>query len=138
MPSKIAKLRHQAFVRQDGRCYYCGRPMCSGDLEQFAERLNSSLRFARRYLCTAEHLLSVQDGGKDTAANIVAACAFCNATRHRFKFPPHPEAYRRHVASRIRRGKWHPQLLLNHSRSSRRSSKGTLVHVRNRQVSFPQ
>ena len=134
MPSKIAKLRHQAFIRQDGRCYYCDRPMCSGDLEQFAERLKSSLRFARRYLCTAEHLLPVQDGGKDTAENIVAACAFCNATRHRFMCPPTPEAYRRHVASRIRRGKWHPQLLLNRSQSSSRSSKVTLANVPNRQV----
>lgn len=107
MPSKIAKLRDQAFERQGGLCCYCSSPMCSGSLEVFASRLNLSLRYARRFLCTAEHLCAVQDGGKDTADNIVAACAFCNATRHRSKHPLHPEAYRRHVASKVRQGKWH-------------------------------
>ena len=111
MPSKIPKLRKQAFARQGGRCYYCSSPMCCGDLEGFAKSLKLTLRFARRFLCTAEHLRAVQDGGKDTAANIVAACAFCNATRHRFKHPPQPDAYKQHVVSRLRQGKWHPKFL---------------------------
>ena len=110
MPSKIAKLRHQAFERQGGRCYYCSCLMCSGSLEGFASRMKLSPRYARRFLCTAEHLCAVQDGGKDTAKNIVAACAFCNSTRHRSKRPRRPEAYRRHVAARVRLGKWHPKL----------------------------
>ncbi|MDR6535601.1 HNH endonuclease [Variovorax soli] len=32
--------------------------------------------------CTAEHKIACQDGGKDTRANIVAACWHCNHQRH--------------------------------------------------------
>ncbi|MEN5206681.1 HNH endonuclease [Stenotrophomonas terrae] len=33
--------------------------------------------------CTAEHLVSQQDGGKNVAGNIAAACWLCNTRRHK-------------------------------------------------------
>lgn len=111
MPKKkLAKLRQQAFIRQGGRCFYCDSPMCAGDPEQFAKRYDCSVQFARHLLCTAEHLSAKRDGGEDIVENIVAACMFCNRTRHRFKKALQPEAYRRHVKARLRRGRWHPSV----------------------------
>ena len=57
--------------------------------------------------CTAEHLLPQSEGGRDTLANIAAACAHCNRTRHKRKLPPQPAAYREQVRRRVERGRWH-------------------------------
>lgn len=113
----LAKLRQQAFVRQDGRCFYCSCPMCEGEADKFTKQLRVPAGLAKRLQCTAEHLQAVKDGGKNVAANIVAACRFCNSTRHRLKHPPEPTNYKRHVAARIRKGKWHPKELLRSVRS---------------------
>jgi hypothetical protein len=52
--------------------------------------------------------LARQDGGSDKCANIVAACHFCNSTRHRMKSPPDPASYRDRVRRKMHAGKWHP------------------------------
>lgn len=105
MPSKIQTLRRQAFDRQHGRCWYCGVPTW---LVSPAELPIASQRAAHRLRCTAEHLLAQCDGGRDLAANVVAACAHCNHTRHKRKIPPDPAAYRSEIRRRLGHGKWHP------------------------------
>lgn len=62
---------------------------------------------ARRLQCTAEHLVPRSDGGRESATNIVAACAHCNHTRHRQKRPPEPPQYRAQVRRRVALGGWH-------------------------------
>lgn len=59
---RLQFLRRCACRKQDGRCFYCLKPM-GRDV-------------------TAEHLVARMDGGNDTPANIVAACRRCNAARH--------------------------------------------------------
>jgi hypothetical protein len=105
MPA-LKRFRTRAFHAQDGRCYYCGAPMW----------LDDSLPFARAFRCTgaqlpslqatAEHLVAVCDGGKTTAANIVAAHQLCNRRRHLAKVPLPPDRYRERVSKRLARGKW--------------------------------
>ncbi|MFC5576922.1 HNH endonuclease [Lysobacter niabensis] len=75
---------------------------------QFAARFGISTNQARRFQCTAEHLLARQDGGTNHAANIAAACLHCNRRRRRhFKFKD-CKAYRRYVQARVAAGTWHP------------------------------
>lgn len=104
--SKIQRLRRQAFQRQDRRCYYCQVVMWLHKPEELPGRPPSQAA-ASRIQCTAEHLVPGCQGGRDVADNIAAACAHCNWTRHRRKAPPSPEAFRRLVAARVRRGAWH-------------------------------
>jgi hypothetical protein len=63
---------------------------------------------ASRLRCTAEHLLARCDGGRDIPSNVVAACHFCNHTRHIRKRPPEPERYRAEITKRMARHGWHP------------------------------
>jgi len=103
---RIPFLRQRAFERQDGRCFYCAVAMwltspcelagCSGNRATYA-----------RLRCTAEHLIPRSEGGADNEENIVAACAHCNATRHKRKRPPAPAEYREDVVRRVKRGAWH-------------------------------
>ena len=65
-------------------------------------------RSAAPLRCTAEHLVAQQDGGKNVAGNIAAACWLCNTRRHKRKSPPPPDAYRAFVQRRLAKGKWHP------------------------------
>lgn len=89
---RLIRLRRLAFERQDGRCYYCETPMW----------------LKQGYLkCTAEHLKPVSEGGKDDPGNIVAACEFCNRTRHRAKKVLPPERYAYRVRARMASGQWH-------------------------------
>lgn len=92
--SRLAKLRRQAAERQGWLCFYCGAPMVDGA----APGAGARRRLSR--LCTAEHLKARCEGGQDTAANIVAACWWCNSQRHRRKVAPGPEAWRRMVRER--------------------------------------
>ena len=91
--TKLNKLRDEAYHRQGGLCWYCGRPMSA-----------ASHRGPNRR--TAEHLLAQCDGGQDVAENIVAACYFCNTTRHRSKTPLSPQAYQEYVRHRLAKGNW--------------------------------
>ncbi|MEB1547610.1 HNH endonuclease signature motif containing protein [Xanthomonas campestris pv. campestris] len=77
-------------------------------------------RFARRYQCTAEHLMAQQDGGKDTRGNIAAACWTCNQRRHRRKKLLTPEAFRALVRRRVAAGKWWPLVNSAKAKSSYR------------------
>ncbi len=115
MPSKLARLRSQAFVRQQGRCCYCGVSMWIEDPRLFAEAHGITLAQARPLECTAEHLLARQDGGRDSETNIAAACQWCNMRRHRGrKQAPSPEQYQTFVRNRLAQRRWHhPWVLTN-------------------------
>ncbi|MDQ4680346.1 hypothetical protein BWP19_02830 [Stenotrophomonas maltophilia] len=108
MSTKTLKtLRTHSFHAQQGRCYYCSSPMwlCSPD------ELGLRPRSAALFRCTAEHLLARQDGGKDVADNVVAACHLCNLRRHKRPTPaPSPDAYRVRVQQRMAKGTWRPAL----------------------------
>ena len=99
--SNIKSLRRAKMTLQDGRCYYCGLPMWETDL---VVRKSKERPIALR--CTAEHLHPRSEGGKNRDDNIVAACQFCNAARHKCKYPKQPEAHRAHVRKRMTQGRW--------------------------------
>jgi len=104
---KIQRLRTDAFHAQKGRCCYCSLPMWNASPDEL-KPFGLPARTANPLRCTAEHLVAQQDGGKDVADNIAAACWLCNQRRHQRKSPPSPEAYRAFVQKRLAKGKWHP------------------------------
>ena len=105
---KLPTYRRNAFLAQSGRCFYCSAEMWLTHPERFASRYGLSEREAWRFKCTAEHLIARRDGGSDTQENIVAACKFCNSTRHQIRCAPEPTTYVQHVRRRLRAGRWHP------------------------------
>lgn len=107
MANRLHRARSLAFVRQDGRCYYCGLKMWLP-----GQPGPSPLR------CTAEHLIARSEGGSDGPSNIVAACLHCNRTRHKRKCPPEPEQYRLEVRRRVDRDGWLPAPVLTWARAS--------------------
>lgn len=108
MPGKIPKkYRSAAFRQQNGRCHYCGALMWQGDPEPFMRSHGLTEHQAGRLHRTAEHLIARQDGGKNTAENIVAACLLCNQRRHQMHPPPDAETYRRIVCKMVANGGWH-------------------------------
>ena len=111
MPSPIVKPRLDAFRKQAGRCYYCGSLMWLDDKEGFAIKHLISISAAAKFNCTSEHLVARCDGGGNSKLNIVAACLFCNNTRHRMKNAPTPNKYKEHIQRRLNKGKWHPRSL---------------------------
>jgi hypothetical protein len=112
MPSSLASHRHHAFVRQSFRCFYCDSPVWETNPSEFVRRYGVSERQARLLQCTAEHLHARCDGGTNARCNIVAACRFCNTTRHRSLRALDPAAYRTKVRLRVARGKWLPRIIL--------------------------
>lgn len=108
MSKLLARRRIAAATAQGFLCIYCRLPMCEGDTHAFARRYGLSLRQALLLRCTAEHLRARQDGGGDSQANIAAACAHCNALRHRARDPLSPLAFAVHVQHRLNRGAWLP------------------------------
>ncbi|MCI5140822.1 MAG: HNH endonuclease [Candidatus Electrothrix sp. ATG1] len=111
MSSNISQQRLTAFKKQSGKCYYCGCIMWLKNPKQFALEHGISKSEASRFQCTGEHLLARCDGGTDEQKNIVAACRFCNSTRHKMKKPLVPAQYKYHIQKRLNKGKWHPQRL---------------------------
>ena len=109
MPTTLSKSRQVAFSNQQGRCYYCEYSMWLESPDAFAAVFGISKSAALRFRCTAEHLKARKDGGKNSRENIVAACSFCNMTRHRAKSPQNPMIYRKRVIHRLGLGKWHPK-----------------------------
>lgn len=105
---RIRKLRSTAVCIQKHRCWYCEFPIWETDQVAFAKKHGLTLRQAGRFRCTAEHLVARSDGGPDVPGNIVAACLFCNRTRHKIPHPPTHDRYRDHVARAVRRKTWHP------------------------------
>ena len=89
---KIIHLRRKAAQKQSQRCYYCDRRMTP-----HRAQLN----------CTAEHLVPRSSHGKDTRYNIVAACKFCNAMRHRQFSQLSPLEYSATVKGLLHVNKWH-------------------------------
>ena len=85
--------------------------MWTNDPLLFASQHNFTLNQAKRFQCTAEHLVARQDGGADSHCNVVAACLHCNMTRHkhRGKHNPalNPDRYKSLVQTRMSRKRWH-------------------------------
>lgn len=107
MLTQLVRHRKSAFIAQSHRCFYCDFPMWQSDCKSFAQAHNITLSQAKWFQCTAEHLEARQDGGKDAAENIVAACQWCNQRRHKRKLAPSPNAYRQLVQKRLSKGRWH-------------------------------
>jgi hypothetical protein len=108
MSKPFSKHRNRAFTKQQRRCYYCTALMWLREPTEFAVSYGVGSGDVARFKCTAEHLVARQDGGTNQKQNIVAACWFCNATRHRRPTPPPHDAYRILVRKRVKRLKWHP------------------------------
>lgn len=103
---RLRSLRRQAASRQAFRCYYCELPMWERDAAMFAARFSLSKAQANLLRCTAEHLKPKSEGGPENRANIVAACLYCNRTRHMAKNPLPPERFRHYVNRRMQRRRW--------------------------------
>lgn len=109
--TSLVNKRNRAYERQGGICYYCGLPMWEKeDAEVLAAYLGIKARHVSWLKCTAEHLNARTDGGTDSAANVVAACLYCNSRRHlhRQDHAPSPENYRARVSACMATGHWHP------------------------------
>jgi 5-methylcytosine-specific restriction endonuclease McrA len=107
MPHYLKTMRARAYISQNGSCYYCGVRMWLEDPHEIREKFGISRRAIRLIRCTAEHLHARSDGGSDAKANIVAACWFCNQTRHRRKRPLDALQFRNLVKKRVRAKRWH-------------------------------
>lgn len=108
MTSLIARLRARACQERGGRCFYCDFPMCiDGDRRSYARRHGITVRQAREFCCTAEHLLARKDGGRNVRANVVAACKLCNQRRHARRRSQQADVYLARVRRRVSKGKWH-------------------------------
>jgi hypothetical protein len=109
--TKVMRARQRTMQAQGGRCYYCAQPMWAKNADHFVARFGVSKRNAAEFQCTAEHLTPRSTGGTDDGRNIVAACRFCNRTRHRAKRPLAPEAFRAKVRQRVADGRWNAALI---------------------------
>jgi len=110
MPNYLRNKRVAAFNRQNGLCFYCDQPMWLHDTFTFSILHGITLKQARDFQCTAEHLVARCDGGNNSEKNIAAACLCCNQRRHKRKNPPDPENYQRLVRQKLERNKWHVKL----------------------------
>ena len=106
MSRSLANQRRLAAQRQAYKCFYCGLPMWEAAPSAFAAKFNLSLAQAALLQCTAEHLHPRSNGGSDAISNIVAACHFCNRTRHTAAKPLSPSKYETHVKTRMAKGGW--------------------------------
>jgi len=86
--------------------------MWDGNPHAFIKQFGITEGIARRFQCTAEHVVARRDGGKDEGPNIVAACLFCNRTRHKARHPEDATQYANTVRSRLARGGWHPSQVI--------------------------
>jgi 5-methylcytosine-specific restriction endonuclease McrA len=93
----LVKRRKAAFLAQQGLCFYCRCQMLP------ATQASRSDQFR---ICTAEHLQARQDGGTDRQANLVAACWYCNHSRHTKFGGCSPSRYKRLVKQEVRKGGW--------------------------------
>jgi len=107
MSNSVHRIREKAYKRQAGRCFYCDCPMWLCNAAAYAKNLDLTLAQVARLQCTTEHLTPKSDGGGNSKGNIVAACRFCNQTRHRRKVIPSPEDYRASIQRRMIKRRWH-------------------------------
>ncbi len=102
----IRRLRQQAYNHQNGLCYYCQFPMWTVSCSEFAQVHSLSLGAASQFQCSAEHLVPVAQGGRNTSDNIVATCIFCNRTRHKSRVARTPEEFADLVRKRVAARRW--------------------------------
>jgi hypothetical protein len=115
----LAIPRTTAYVRQGGRCCYCGLLMWTGNPSGFASAHGIKARLVRFLQCTGEHLEPLSDNGSNSSENIAAACLRCNSFRHRRKVALPPDRYKDYVQIRMSRGHWHsPKVVSILGRSS--------------------
>jgi len=74
--SRLRRFRNIAFVRQGGKCHWCGSMMIPNTERDLCDHP----RF-----CTGDHLVPMSRGGLTEESNIVAACKTCN--NHRQQTP---------------------------------------------------
>lgn len=108
MPPSLQRKRARAFESQKGKCFYSEFPMWLADPSSHPLWAPGASGPLGRLQCTAEHKVARVDGGSDASRNVVAACRFCNETRHRRRKPLASRQFKEFVDSRVRRGKWHP------------------------------
>lgn len=111
MSKSYTKYRSKPYQSQNHLCFYCKQPMWINDPATFASQYSISVKQAKSYQCTAEHLTARQDGGLNRQDNIVAACRKCNRTRHLAKHPLPSDQYSMYVQKRMSKGKWHSERL---------------------------
>ncbi len=99
--------RSIAYIRQNGKCFYCKQSMWVTDPEHFAKQHRLKLQQAKLLQCTGEHLTAHSNNGSSATANIAAACWFCNSHRHRTKKPLSPNTFGKRVRQRLSQNKWH-------------------------------
>jgi hypothetical protein len=104
--NRLVSLRRQAAQSQRYRCYYCTCPIWEVEPTTLISAFHLSKAQVALLRCTAEHLHPKSEGGGLKVANIVAACLYCNRTRHAAKCPLPSEEYKRYVTNRMRRGRW--------------------------------
>jgi hypothetical protein len=92
--------RRKAAISQSHLCFYCRSPMweTESELPRFAARHGLQPTQAELLRCTAEHLKPRSEGGTDAANNIVAACLYCNRSRHQARVPLESERFRQRVS----------------------------------------
>lgn len=100
-------IRNRKAVRQRWTCYYCRQPMWRRNIEDFARRHGLTMEQAALLQVTAEHLRARCDGGRNSYANIAAACLTCNRMRHQLGDALSPADYVRFVRGELRAGRWH-------------------------------
>ena len=105
--TRSSKTRQEMFRKQSGKCFYCEQPMWETDIQHFACHHGLSLSMARWLKSTIEHLHAKCEGGGNGRDNLVAACHFCNAHRHRARRPKSSTEFARFVRKRLRRDRWH-------------------------------
>ncbi|WP_367620475.1 HNH endonuclease [Pseudomonas sp. CAN1] len=79
--------------------------------KKFAQKHGLTLKQTIPYRATAEHLHPRGEGGRNTHANIAAACTFCNSRRHMSPEVLSPVAYAEFVQKEMARGAWHSTVL---------------------------
>jgi hypothetical protein len=106
----LVKSRHQAHIQQGCKCFYCQLPVWETSPEEIDVGRPLRSKLAKHLKCTAEHLVARQDGGKDGRGNIVAACWWCNKTRHRGRPSTAPDAmtHKANIAKLVAQGRGHP------------------------------
>jgi len=107
MRSHLQKHRSHAYRSQNARCIYCAAATWDKDPAEFMARYSLTLKQAKRFQCTAEHLRAKCDGGDNGRSNIAAACLTCNQRRHLLKPAPAPELYKQMARAAVARGQWH-------------------------------
>jgi hypothetical protein len=118
MSTQLSRSRNAAFGRQQGLCYYCGLPLIRNP-RALSQQLTFKVseRLLRLLECTAEHLTPRCEGGGDHQLNVVAACLFCNQTRHKAKVALPSARYAARVQKRVSTGRWHPKGLAQAARA---------------------